>query len=284
MIPHPLSRLLAVLLPAALGAALPAQQPSQPPPVNIYTPGPGIAAPQLLPSAIPHTYANGNCRVQEDGTATFAVIVDATGQPRNIYFQNPIGDDLDLIALKEVLGDRFKPGAQGSAPVAVATSIAVTLHTCLTETKNAQGKSQDVLELSSAPVQELKPPVDPPRQALLVSGSGLSANPADPEAGIVENPAGDVMPPVQFPPTKTTLAEASRLLRGQYKVSVVVDRYGLPQRLRILDAELPGQEHAIAGIVRLFRWKPAMKDGAPVPARTTAGLGSESHPDSSRRR
>jgi len=253
-------------------------------PVPIYAAGPDIAVPQLLAPTAPHAYSAAGCRTEEQGAATFSVIVDPAGQPRNVYFLNPIGDDLDLIALREVLNDRFRPGARASQPVAVAASITVSLHACLVERKDEHGKSQTVLELALAPVQELKPPVDPPKQAVLVSGSGLSTNPSDPDAGIQQVGPG-ITAPVFFASSPTQSAQAETLLHGGvFKTSVVVDRFGLPERLKILDAEMPGYDQQVASVIRLYRWKPALKDGVPVPVRINVTPGRDSHVESSGRR
>jgi hypothetical protein len=234
-------------------------------PVRIYASGQDVTLPQLLAS--PQGYPLGNCRPDMDGILTFSLIVDASGQPRNIYFLSPIGDDLDLIALRQVIADRFTPGMSAGQPVAVAVSLEMKLHACLAQRKDAGGKTQQVLELTSLPTQELKLPVNPPQQAVLVSGSGLSANPADPDAGI-EKVGGDVKPPIHFEPAESLFREQRAALgRGDYKVSLVVDRYGLPERLKIIESAMPGREQAIASTFRLHRWKPAMKDGEPVPSR-----------------
>lgn len=277
-------RRLSILLPFLLvfPAASLAQPDAPTAPQTIYTPGADVTAPQLLASTSTRAYSEASCRSDDDGTATFSVIVDATGQPRNVYFLAPIGDDLDLIALKEVLGVRFTPGKRAGQPVAVAAAVDVKLHACLAERKDEHGKTQNVLQLTAAPVEELKPAVDPPQQAILVSGSGLSNNPADPDAGI-EKVGGDVTGP-QYVPTSAAMQQRQNLLGGgRYIVSVVVDRYGLPERLRILDAEMPGKEQQVAAVFRLYRWKPAMKGGVPVPVRIEAGT-NEAQPAASGRR
>lgn len=253
-------------------------------PVKIFALSSEVTSPQLLPPGSPHSYTSQGCRSDDDGTATFSLIVDSTGQPRNIYFLNPIGDDLDLIALREVITDRFTPGKSTGKPVAVAASLEIKLHACLAERKDAQGKSQNVLELTTVPQQQLKPPVDPPQQAVLVSGSGLSPNPSEPDAGI-QKIGGDVTAPVQFRPAPATMRQAYTLLgNGRYRVSVVVDRFGLPERMRIIEAERPGREQEIAAVFRLLRFKPAMKVGVPVPVRTEVGLEQASGISTSGRR
>jgi Gram-negative bacterial TonB protein C-terminal len=78
----------------------------------------------------------------------------------------------------------------------------------------------------------------------------------------------DIKAPIPFAPTDATKMLVRRFLDGaDCKVSVVVDRYGMPSRLRILDAGQPGHEQPVASIVRLWRFKPAMRNNEPVPVR-----------------
>jgi hypothetical protein len=235
--------------------------------VKIYTAGPNVTAPELLPLTASHQYVSDHCKGEERGNVVFSLIVDANGEPRNIFFLNPIGDDLDVLALKAVIEDRFKPGTQNGSPVPIAESIDVSVRTCLKDEKQANGKQQTILHLAAEPQQHLKPPVDPPQQVVLVSGTGLSANASDPDEGILKV-GGDIKPPIQFEPPDATLRLVRSFLRGaDYNVSVVVDRYGMPSRLKIIDAGQPGHEQQAASIVRLWRFKPAMRNGEPVPAR-----------------
>jgi hypothetical protein len=236
-------------------------------PVKIYIAGPGVTAPELLPHTASHPYVSDHCKGEEQGNVVFSLIVDLNGEPRNIFFLNPVGDDLDLLALRAVIEDRFKPGTQNGSPVPVAESIEVLVRTCLKDEKQADGKEQMILHLAAEPQQHLKPPVDPPQQVALVSGTGLSTNPANPDEGILKI-GEDIKAPIPFAPTDATKMLVRRFLDGaDYKVSVVVDRYGMPSRLRILDAGQPGHEQPVASIVRLWRFKPAMRNNEPVPVR-----------------
>jgi hypothetical protein len=275
LLPHTDMKL--AFLPFLFAASiLNAQTPSAPlaaASVTIYAAGPGIIAPELLPLTIPRQYVSDHCKGEEQGNVVFSLIVDTTGEPRNIFFLNPIGDDLDLLALKTVIEDRFKPGTRNGSPVPIAESIDVSVRTCLKDEKQADGKQQTILHLASEPQQHLKPPVDPPQQVVLVSGTGLSANPSDPDEGILKV-GGDIKAPIPFPTPDSTRMLVRRFLRGaDYKVSVVVDRYGMPTRLKILDAGQPGHEQLVAGLVRLWRFKPAMRNNEPVPTRTEFRLG-----------
>ncbi len=242
-------------------------------PVKIYTAGSNVTAPELLPLAVSRQYVSDHCKGEQQGDVMFSLIVDANGEPRNIFFLNPIGDDLDLLALKTVIDDRFKPGTQNGSPVPIAESIDVSVRTCLKDEKQPNGKQQTILHLASEPQQHLKPPVDPPQQVVLVTGTGLSANPSDPDEGTLKV-GGDITAPFPFRTPDSTRMLARRFLGdADYKVSVVVDRYGMPSRLKIIDAGQPGHEQQVASLVRLWRFKPAMRKNEPVPARTEFRLG-----------
>ncbi len=267
---------LACLILLAAHNASAQSQPADSPqnPEKVFPFGSAITAPELLPHVTSKPYVSDHCKGNEEGKVTLSVIVDANGEPRNVYFLNPVGDDLDVLALKHALEDRFKPGAKDGKPVAVAANLELTIHTCLRDEKDAQGKQQVVLHQASEPQQRLAPPTDPPQQAVLVSGSGLTPNPSNPDAGIFTI-GGDIKAPVEFPSAPATAAAIQRLLGGGvYKVSVVVDRYGMPERLKILDAEQPGREQQVAGIIRLWRFKPALRNGEPVPVRTEVKINS----------
>lgn len=243
-----------------------AQQPGEPA-VKVFPLGSGVTSPEPLPHVTTKPYVSDHCTGNEQGKVTFSLIVDSGGVPRNIYFLNPLGNDLDVLALKHVIEDRFKPGTQDGKPVAVAASLELSLHTCLRDEKDAQGKPQIVLHLSAEPEQHLAPPTSPPSLVVLVSGNGVTPSPDEPNP-VVYKVGGQVTPPHVFRPADSTIALARRLLDlGDYKVSVLVDRYGMPASLKILDAAQPGREQQIAVIVRLWRFKPAILNGEPVPTR-----------------
>jgi hypothetical protein len=263
---------LLILLTPSLLITQTSQTPTEGDPVKIYTAGPGITAPELLPHTAPEQFVADHCNGDQQGKISFSLIVNASGEPRNIFFLQPLGTDLDVLALKHVTDDRFKPGILNGLPVAVAESLDVSLRTCLRDEKDEHGQKHMVLHLAAEPEQELKPPVDPPQQVVLVSGNGVTATPDDPNP-LVYKVGGDVKQPHTFPPSADEMRFARGLLDlGDYKVSVLVDRNGMPSSLRILDAAQPGREQQVAGIVRLWRFKPAMVNGQPVPTRIEISL------------
>lgn len=240
-------------------------------PMQVFPLGSGVTSPELLPHAATKPYVADHCRGDEQGTVTFSVIVDADGVPRNIYFLNPLSDDLDALALRHAIEDRFKPGTKDGKSVTVAASLELSLRTCLRDERDSTGKAQIVLHLATEPQLRLLPPVDPPASVVLVSGTGLSNNPSNQEAEIYKV-GGDVTSPIPFPPAGSTAMLTGQVLgRGDYKVSILVDRYGMPASFRILETE-PGREKQLSGIIRLRRFKPALMKGQPVPARFELAL------------
>jgi hypothetical protein len=241
--------------------------------VKIYTASvAGVTPPAFLPSQIPKMHDYERCKSQ--GTATFSLIIDSTGEPKNIYFLNPLGDPIDLLALKLVTEDRFKPGLLNGTPIAIAASLEVWVVGCIRKETDADGKMMVARLLDPDSQQRLKPPVDPPQQVVLASGSGLTAASSGPEP-VVYTVGGEVIPPRQFPPSSFQLVIARRIPDlGSYKVSVLVDRYGLPASLKILATTDPDREKTIKDIVRLLRFRPAMLNGQPVPARVEFALAS----------
>ncbi|MGA8087199.1 MAG: energy transducer TonB [Terracidiphilus sp.] len=241
-------------------------------PAKIYSAGPDVTAPELLPHQVSQPYVNDHCTGDQQGKVTFSLIVDANGEPRNVFFLHPLGADLDVLALKHVTEDHFKPGTLNGQPVAVAESLDVSVRTCLRDEKDARGQARMVLHLAAEPEQELKPPVDPPQQVVLVSGNGVTPTPEEPNP-LVYKVGGDVKPPHYFPPSTDEMRFARGLLDlGDYKVSVLVDRNGMPSSIRILDSAQPGKEQQIARIMSVWRFRPAMLNGRPVPARTEISL------------
>ncbi|HMG85430.1 MAG TPA: energy transducer TonB [Terracidiphilus sp.] len=264
--------LIILLAPSFLAA-----QTAQSDPVKIYTSGPGVTAPELLPHQMSDPYVSDHCTGDQQGKISFSLIVDAGGTPRNIFFLQPLGNDLDVLALRHVAEDRFKPGTLNGQPVAVAGSLDVSMRTCLRDEKDAHSQKRMVLHLAAEPEQELKPPIDPPQQVVLVSGNGVTPNPEEPNP-LVYKVGGDVKAPHTFPPSADAMAFARGLLDlGDYKVSVLVDRNGMPESIRILDTAQPGREQQVAGIMRTWRFKPAMLNGQPVPARVEISLRFTAH-------
>lgn len=116
--------------------------------VKVYAVGPGVTAPELLPLN-PTPISAEKCKNKVDGIVILSVIVDATGQPRNLMFFHPVGTNLDKFALQIAAADRFKPGTSDGAPVAVAQLLDVIMQACIEQKKDDTGKKTYQLRLLS---------------------------------------------------------------------------------------------------------------------------------------
>jgi TonB family protein len=233
--------------------------------VKVYAVGPGVKAPELLPLNLP-PLSTGKCKQKADGTVMLSVIVDETGRPRNTFFFHPLGTDLDKFALQIAGADRFKPGTSSGAPVAVAQLLEVNLQGCVEQAKDEAGKKVYRLRLRSQPEQKLAPLPQPPEDTVLAPDDKARV---DYEGGTprTQHVGGAVKAPVPLISVEAQFTEAARRARyaGICMISVVVDKNGMPQNpkvLRTLDYGL--DQNAVDAVMR-YRFKPAMRDGEPVP-------------------
>jgi outer membrane biosynthesis protein TonB len=106
--------------------------------VKVYSAGPGVTAPVLLPSnllAIPKQ----KCKNRLDGSVELSLLVDSSGHPRNIMFLQAAGTDLDRLALRIAGMDKFSPGAVDGKPVVMSQTLEVDIQSCRVESKSSAG-------------------------------------------------------------------------------------------------------------------------------------------------
>jgi TonB family protein len=238
-------------------------------PVKVYTVGPGVTAPELLPLDL-SPFPTEKCRNKVDGKVVFSLLVDEIGQPRNIMFLHPLGTDLDRYALKIVGTDRFNPGKYNGTPVVVGQSVEVGMHTCFVQTKNDAGQTTYSLKLLSQPIQKIGALPQPPKEALLTSGDisklkfSYNGNPVNP---VIDG----ISPPVPLINVEAKFSDAARQAKyqGTCMISLTVDRNGLPQDLRVVKPLNYGLTEESIEAVKKYRFKPAMKNGEPIPVSIT---------------
>jgi TonB family protein len=231
---------------------------AQPDRVMVYSVGPEVTAPELLPLNLP-PFSSGKCKKKADGIVILSVIVDATGHPRNLMFLQPVGTDLDKFALQIAEADRFKPGTSDGAPVAVAQLLDVSLQACVDEKKDDAGRKTYYLKLRSLPVQRLAPlpqQIDFPIEIDL----------ALPGAGIAKV-GGRVRPPVLLHDAEAVFTDAARKAKyqGVCVLSLIVDAQGMPQNVRVVRPLDYGLSGNAIDAVKKYRFKPAMIKGMPLP-------------------
>lgn len=250
-------------------SASPAEPDAQPVRVKIYSVGPGVTAPELLPlnlSPIPPE----KCKKKADGMVMLTVIIDATGRPRNLMFFHPVGTDLDKFALQIAAADRFKPGISEGAPVAVAQLLEVSMQGCVEQIKDDTGKKMFLLRLRSQPQQKLGPLPQAPEEAILAPVHKPRMEYSGGMASTFRVGAS-VTAPVALNNVEAQFSDAARKAKyqGICIVSLIVDENGMPQNLTLKKGLDYGLSENALEAVRKYRFRPAMKGGEPVPVMIT---------------
>jgi TonB family protein len=248
----------------------------QPDHVKVFTPGPDVTAPELISVKMP-VAKDQKCKVKPEGMVTLAVIVDAEGRPRNLAFLSPLGDDLDQLAMLVVKTDLFKPGVHEGAPVAVGQSVEVSMEGCVVEVKDETGKKSYRLLLNNQPVQKFGPLPQPLDENLLTVDKAVGKDTKSGRAG-PSRVGGSVSAPVVLnsAPVVLNSVEAefsdearSTKFQGVCLLSVIIDQNGKPQNIRILRPLGHGLDQKAMEAVSKYRFKPAMRNGKPVPVMIT---------------
>ncbi|MGB8258954.1 MAG: TonB family protein [Terracidiphilus sp.] len=249
--------------------------------VQVYAPGGDTTAPELVPLPEP-PFTPVSCKKSERtrGEIAISTIVNDRGVPRNVYFLRPIGNDLDLMALRLVSLDRFHPGLRAGVPAAVAVSVIVTLDVCAVQKKAEDGTKKRILRLHAQPEQKLGAPEDVPSSAALVQGppqtqeSKKTASPASESNGEVPLPeeakpfkagTGVTAPRLVFSADAEYTDEARRAhINGTCLLSLIVDAYGMPQHIQVVRSLGHGLDENAVAALRRYRFKPALRNGTPV--------------------
>jgi TonB family protein len=236
---------------AALSGVSKAQQ-SASMPANVYGFGSEVGSPEILPFE-----ANLNppqaCQGRFDGRVKLSLEIDPAGLPQKIMFIEPHFDDLDRLALEIVAADRFRPGTLNGAPVPVLASLEVIIKGCIFDSVDAGGNKEQNLRLRELPGQTLGRPGEP-KAKTIIRDSEDSKHP-DISAPLALNSVV-----AQYSP------EGRRLhINGNCIVAVIVDEHGMPKNPRMEKGLEPGMDQNALIAVEKYRFKPAIKNGTPVP-------------------
>lgn len=218
----------------------------------------GVISPTLLPVDFSGVTTD-KCKDKQGGEVTLALIVDENGHPRDISFLNPLGDDLDRIALFVVDKDRFKPATRNGAPVAAWQAIKVKVHGCVATVIDPAGNTKRPLRLRSQPEQKLVA-YSPPN-----SGSAPVAPPADSpdDSSQVYHVRPGISEPIAINQVQAVYSDKAlaEKLQGVCLVSLVVDQHGLPQHAKVTRSLEPGLDQNALEAVSHYRFKPALRNG-----------------------
>jgi TonB family protein len=237
---------------------------------NVFHAGSGVIAPELIAPQIPIEKVH-HCE-KLDGKPIIAVVVDAKGNPSAPMVTQPADGNLNEAALALVARDQFKPGTHDGLPAAVAIEIEVELKTC--SRYAPQGSGVFILaSLREKPVQKVtvSPPVSPEIAKALSETPSAVAVAAPGRFGQQSGPL--VAPvPLDAPAAHYTDAARKAKITGNCLVRIVVDAYGIPQNPEILKSLDPGLDQEAIKAVMQYRFKPAIRNGQPVPVHITIAI------------
>ena len=226
-------------------------------PVKIYNVGNDVTAPELLPRTLA-SMVPADCQGTEPGEVQFAFVVDDTGRPHNIVFVRPLGNDLDRLALAVVRTDQFSPGRRAGVAVPVAMLINLKLEGCVTQETDETGNQIVRLHMRSEPGQQLSPNKDALPNAVLHEIIPQLSNRDPVRIGRgVSAPIPILTPKAPFP--------KKHQLEGVCLISLIIDANGMPQYPRVTRSLSPEMDKSALEAVERYRFKPALKDGQPVP-------------------
>jgi TonB family protein len=213
----------------ASGAASPsgATQPSD----NTTVP---ITPPRVIRQSNPD-YSYEARKKKINGICLVSFTVDTDGVPQSVRVVKSLEPSLDANAAQAIETWRFKPALKdGKTPIPFDLTVEVSFR--LLDTHN-----------SASVVAILARPDEP---GILLSYDGSRVIPP--------------IPITQIAPKYPFWAKVGRI-RGDCTVGMIVDSEGVPQNVHLVkSADLRLDESALKA-VKQWRYKPASKDGAPVP-------------------
>lgn len=235
-------------------------------PSTYYFVGPGVTSPELIPSNPLPVFA-GKCKKQDD-EVDFVVIVDETGEPRNITYSRGLVAESDKLALKLVTADRFVPGTRYGERAAVEIAVKVILKGCLESVKDESNHRSELFHLRSQPAQVLTAITQPPEGVLPARSFQPSTNS---DGSGVRRVGGGITAPLPLNSVSARYTKEARKakIQGSCWISVIVDANGMPQNAKVVHGLDPGLDQNALDSVSKYRFRPAMKDGHPVPVMIT---------------
>jgi TonB family protein len=237
-----------------------------PPAVKVYDVGPDIKPPELLP-AVWEVMPADLCNQETDGEVILAFVVDASGAPRDIAVAKAQGTSIETMALRVVGKDRFKPGTLKGEAVAVKQVVVVSIEGCLDAKSDGAGNKTTVFRLTAQPVQNFwlhAPTGEAGKLGNLRSGASVDT-PGAYKVG------GGVSPPVPLNQVKAKFTDYARRkkIQGSCLISVIVGANGRPLNPKVTKSLDPGLDSNAIEAVNKYRFKPAMKNGVPIPVMIT---------------
>jgi TonB family protein len=205
-------------------------------PPGLYKIGGNVSAPEVIHSVEAQfsDYARQN---RICGTNLIGLTVDANGNPQDLRVIKSLEPSLDAKAIEAVSQYRFRPAMKdGTTPVPV--EIIVEIDFRLYKGFGADGCSPQ--SLAPAPVRAGSPNSPP----ILIS--------------TVE-------------PKYTRYARKTGIT-GMCTLQLTIDAKGIPRNVQVVKSLDPGLDNNAVEAVKRWRYKPAIKDGVPLPVDSTVNV------------
>jgi TonB family protein len=200
---------------------------------GVYFVGPEVSQPALT-HATPAKYTDEMSRNKNGGMSIWSVTVRADGTTADAHLVQPLGTSFDAAAIEAIKQASFEPGKLNGKPVAVRVGVAVPFQ---------YGKYP-----STPVIGVFERDLDPNNQSQHFSNAS----------------------PIVIHTASWSLS--TNAIHAKYQgvslVSVMVGEDGLPGEPRVVQAVGMGLDEKAIEVVTRFRFRPAMKDGRPVAART----------------
>jgi len=206
---------------------------------GVYSPGPGITPPLIIDRAAA-AYPNDALADDVQGYCLVSLVIGADGIPTDIQVVRTHGANFDTAAIEALKQSKFEPGTLDGKPVPVRI-------------------------YARTPFFDDKRPAYS-RILLRIGPNGGALPPAQNNANRLR--PGNT-PPV---PLNTIVAEFSddarrNKIQGVVLVSLLVNEEGIPIDLSVTRGLGHGLDEKALEAVSQYRFRPAMRDGAPIESR-----------------
>ncbi|HEX4031156.1 MAG TPA: energy transducer TonB [Terracidiphilus sp.] len=231
--------------------------------VKLANGAPGFVSPVLRPIEItppPDAACDGRSLA---GAVRLSLVIDTEGRPRNVILNHALGNDLDYLAVRFMLGNRFQPATLNNSPIAVAGIANLHLRGCAEQSKDSAGHAGISLHLRAPPQVDFDLEHGKlPDAALTPVSAQMDVYPAGETKGYTPPKAINKVTP------EFELGSGN----GRCTFSAVVDEHGLPQNIHEAQCSNFDMVRPATEAARKYRFLPATKDGMPVPVQITIEL------------
>jgi TonB family protein len=140
------------------------------------------------------------------------------------------------------------------------------MQACVEQVKNDAGEKTFLLKLRSEPVQTLGFLPQPPEDVAFALSAPNGKGPEGAEIP-VHRVGGPVTAPIVLNSPEAEFSQAAKEAKyqGACILSMIVDKHGMPQNVQVVRKLDYGLTEKAIEAVNKYRFKPAMKDGVPVP-------------------